>query len=359
MAISKYSRRSRRTTKKSAPKKRVVRKKTPKAKTINRKTNKNRQLINGIVRNQKLVDKMLFTKMTNTYLGYQSINESFDVNSNAPGANQLVYDDNIANVLPCHMYSLTSFPNANVPTAKARLDLKSDLASFQAITGNSDYDDKGNTGFLAQPTINDREYRYLINRYNNIKLVLFGRESFKTVYDIKLIKLLDSELDPFDGNADSIVPTDSDIIATRQAFYGSLIKTQVTNPISGSRHHLGAFNGKFKIVWEKKYIVPEKSADYDQMPHRIVKIFRQDDKLCDFQSESKLVGVPFGIGDPQNIPEISETQSGIREVPKQGQRLYLMISANASRSNAEGATTADWPTYDINIMNKWSYIGTA
>lgn len=357
MPISKYSRRTRKPSKKVMAVK-VVKsrpKKTPKAKTINKKTNQNKRVINVLGRNQRLIDKVLMTKMSNKYFSYASVNESFDSNNNQPGANILTFDDVTSNTLPCHIYHLTAHESANATSVRARKDLKTNLHDF--VTPNpSTYTKTATTGYQAVPSANDEEHRFMLHRYSNIKMVLWGRSAFKTVYNVKLIKLLDSDLDPFEN----ATITDTTKQYTREAFYSAMMKQHVSNPIATSKHHLSNFKGKFQIVWEKNYTIREKLSTEDQMKHKIVKIFRQHDKLLDYASESRLANFPADrLDDPEEELTVNETVTNLQDVPKQRQRLFLMVTANATRNTSEGADSAtDWPSYDITITNKFSCLGS-
>jgi len=353
MPISRYSRRARKPIKKSV---KTVKssKKTPKVKTVNKKTNYNRRALTVLNHNQRLIDKVLATKMSNKYFAYVSVNESFDSNSNQPGSNILTFDDTISNTMPCHIYHLTGHESANTSGVRARRDLKTDLHDF-ATPNPSNYTKTATTGYAAVPTPNDEEHRFMLHRYSNIKMVLWGREAFQTTYNIKLLRLMDSDLDPFEN--DTI--TDTTKQYTREAFYSSMMKQHVSNPIATSKHHLSSFKNKFKIVWEKNYTIREKLSTEDQMKFKIVKIFRQHDRLLDYASESRLANFPAdNIDNPEEELTVNETVTNLQDVPKQGQRLFLMVTANVTKKSSEGAvSTTDWPSYDISITNKFSCLG--
>lgn len=333
------------------------RKTTPKRKTINRKANTNRRAIGMLARNQNLIDKMLMTKLANRYITYSHVAESFDANTSSPGLAKLIYDDVVTGILPCHMYSLTAVPTTADITPRCRLDLKTNCYDFAAPTV-SQYQQTAQTGFASVPDTTDWNARFQLHRYNNIKMVLWGREKYKTVYTLRLIQLFDNDLDPFDTDGQTVTNVTKQ--RTREAFYSALLKSQFSNPIATSKHHLGSFNGKFREVWHKKYVIREKLSTEDQMPHRIVKLFRQHDRLLDYGSESRLTNSPANnLNDPDEIIENSESFSQIQNEPKQNQRLFLMVTANVTKMESEGGTQAeDWASYDIVINNKFSCLGS-
>lgn len=323
-------------------------------KSVQRRANKNARSIGAMMANQKLVNKLMMTKMQNRYYVYANMNESFDTNSTSPGANQMI-NGTVANVLPLHMYSLTALPNANFANATCRVTLKTDAHDFTTPVTH-DYAYQAITGFRAEPTANDLESRYVLHRYSNIKLCLWGRDAFKTTWNVKLVRLLDPDLDPYEFNG--LTTTESATQFSRETFYTSLLKHQVSHPCATNKFHLGQLRGKFQIVWSKDYNIRERLSTEDQMPHRIVKIFRQHDRLLDYQSEARTSNIPAGnIDDPNEVMETNETVSALQLEPRQRQRLVLMITANSTRTEAEGGTSSDWPTYDINISNKFSILG--
>jgi hypothetical protein len=326
-------------------------------KAVQRKVNSNAKAIDLMMMNQGIVNKLIMTKLQNRYYAYTNMNESFDTNSNAPGANQMI-NGTVANVLPMHLYSLTALENANNPNALCRLTLKTNCHDFETPT-NHNYKYQAVSGFRAEPTDNDLESRFVLHRYSSIKLCLWGREAFKTNWNVKLIKILDPDLDPYDPNA-LTVPPGTDQAYSRESFYASLIKHQVLHPCATNKFHLGQYKGKFQIVWSKNYLLPERKSTEDQLPYRIVKLFRQHDKLLDYQSEARATNIPAGnLDNPNQTMDTNETVTALQLEPRQRQRLILMITANSTRSESEGGTSSEWASYDINISQKFSVLGHA
>lgn len=257
------------------------------------------------------------------------------------GAISLKRDQVGGSEMPLHIYPLDNIVNDGVQPVAA-YKLNSNGYDFDSLGINVEGGGVTGQTHTTMGAINAMGKNILHKNYSDIKILLWGQPTRKTVFRIMLCRFLDEDLDM------TLEPTTSN--AERQEkrqilFTHQLLKKIISNPVVSSVVQKNA-NKRYKILWSKNYTIRERLSTEDENKHRLVKIFRKENKSLNYQ-DSPEIAVNLDADavvhqDPSEPPTTYPSTSR--------QKTFLIITANC---NAEDSTA----TYDIQMKSKYTMIG--
>jgi len=209
----------------------------------------------------------------------------------------------------------------------------------------------GQIGNNAYPV---SDFTVMLLRYTSIKLLLYQHDKKDVTFTVRLVQLKDKVLDP----CYTTTTTDLEEQQIRKKFYYyHLLRSQISNPLlENEENYTMEIKDKFKILWKKKYTFNEKLSTADAVNYRQVKIFTKYDKVIKYNENSKIGSVAIGaIDDNPDEPRWNAT-AGYAPLPTPAtiDNLFLIVTANASKSYAEDNVNFDKITFDISIKNKFT-----
>lgn len=271
--------------------------------------------------------------------------------------------------LPLHMINLTSMRNSGTDQAGIFV-LKAANRAFRSVLTQQIIKDE--PGHYVDGTAVTNTVPQALCRWTKANVLLYGAPATKVRYTLRLVQVKDHRLMPEHNDDNTWAGISSiygDDIEYARVFYQSFIKGEMSNPVHGKsdKDRIAMYKGQFKILWEKTYTLNEKSADYDELPHKMVKIYRPINKVMKFfvnRNNSTMIATDAQL-DNADIPEPIGNTSICRPFVETMQNIYLMITSDATvDQNADSTydTTASLPqaradyqrTYDIRTETNWS-----
>lgn len=237
---------------------------------------------------------------------------------------------------PLHIYDITGINNDNNLFTPLNI-LSQDAANLPYFVPNgSTLKMSGLEGGSEYSIV--RGHNKTLMNYLNLKIELFGRENLNTHYKLMLLKIKDEELIPkLSANASN---------ERHNAFWSSMVRPFITHSmLSQDSRTLADLKGRYKVLWQKDYRLKEKSADYDILPRKLVKIFRPINQIKNYNENQRHYFV--NNDDPSNLVEnnngqntsfgSSSTECSVRE------RIYFIILANSTTdaNSVNGVDTND------------------
>lgn len=273
-------------------------------------------------------NKLLTSLFDKMYFTYDGLNEE-EVNK---GFHSLKFNSS-TNELPCHIFDLTMICNeSNNPGPQ--LVLKKDASGYPV------FQNAGPSQTLVPSTSDGSGYNpaQSLNRtlmeYYNCKLELFGRPAHKTKYNIALLQFTDSELSPSVSS--------SSAAAKFNQCWLHWVRPYVTNSIMPRDSRvMSDLKGKFKILWQKDYTINEQKSYNDELPRRVVTIYKKLNKLMKY-NPSPVMSTVFQDDNPINQDSGATTSGGNSVTTDNNRRLWLVITANQTKD--ENATGYDQST---------------
>ena len=177
-------------------KNRVMRKKTIKSKSSKKPIVK--KTVSPLVRATGALSRvtlhhntMLKSLFDHCYMGYQRCTEG----ESLTGYQRIYLDTTLANskILPMHVYELTGIINDGyAPIAYSEMNVNSsDYPWFQDIDSYTFLGANNSGGYQTTQNFNRT-----IQEYFDVRLQLFGRLRYKTVWNVMLLKIYDEDLVP-------------------------------------------------------------------------------------------------------------------------------------------------------------------
>lgn len=250
--------------------------------------------------------------------------------------------------MPLHIYDITGI-NTDGNTYQPLQIMKTDTNNvpyFQTFNGNLKI--AGVSGG------NEYNFSQSFNKnfmdHANIRLELFGRDKLKTNYKVMLIRFLDDEL----------IPTETSNTQSQRhnAFYLSLVRPYITNRIIPQDGRTKEdLKGRYTILWSKEYSLKERTTDYDQLPRKMIKIFRKVNKLKIYnENQIQFVG---NSDDANNLVEnfngANNNSGGSTTQCRTRQRLYLIIMGSMTTDINTSATGLDFTNSSDQSETRGSY----
>lgn len=288
--------------------------------------------------NTSIMSKLMKMNIADLFYGVREVNEL------ETGSGKNVLQDNaLANEMPLHIYPLYSIINNGV-TPGGMFILKQNGYDF---TKKLDVEFMGAKGCIsASPT--SQEITKLLHRYVDARFLFWSDSLRKTNFRVQLVKIFDEDLSPTD-----VTITDVNIQKKRKLFYFyKTLRSQLTNPIIKNEVTGSQLKGKYKVIWSKDYGIDELLNDRDEHHYQEVRLFRKTDDIK-YYREFPAINNSSNDDNP-DIIKYEDFLASVSEEPLLSQRLFLMISANTTLSQAEDGVNFHTATYDINIKNKYS-----
>lgn len=306
------------------------RKKSYRKKRCNRNIKKNSYKISYL-------NKMIKSMSLSFYYG---IRESNDVHNNSGGVS-ITRDETTGSELPLHIYPLESIVNDNVQPVGG-YKLHSNGYDFTTLGMNVEGMGVVGQNHTTMGDINTKGKNILYKNFTDIRLLLWGHQSKKTVFKIYLVKLYDEDLDP------TLNPTTTDTESQEKRqilFQQKMLKRIIGNPVVREPIN-NSMRVKYQVKWSKTYVIDETLSTEDENKHLLVKIFRKENRNIDYQESpsinSNLGSDVVSYQTPTEPPTTYPSHSGSKN--------YLIITSNCSQEDRVN-------TYDIQIQSKYSMIG--
>lgn len=300
--------------------------------------------VNSLLYQMDIQKKLNRMSVANIFYGAKNINE-LETNS----GNVVLRDSYTHNELPLVMLSLRSIRNgSNTPAAIMKL-----MANGYDFTQVNSVDQMGTSGASADQQPNSgADYRNLLHRYTQIKLLLWQSGNADAKFQVSLVRLLDPELDPLNTG---YTTTDSQTQDKRSQFYRfHNLRAQMSNPlIANTENFTRDMKRCFQILWKKTYHLEEQTTLKDQKHYRQINIFKKFDKIINYCQNPK-VNVYSSFDDPSNIV-VNASPDIPKGVPQQTRdNLFLIITGNCTRSEDEDASNYDTRSLDIFMKSKYT-----
>jgi len=257
------------------------------------------------------------------------------------GLLSLKRDESGGSEYPLHIYPLDSIVNdGNQPIGGYKLN--SNGYDFDTLGCNVEGGGLTGQSHANMGNINAMGKNILHKNYTDIKLLLWGHANRKTTFNLSLVRFKDEDLDV------TLAPitTNGETQEKRQLFFThKMLKKIMSNPII-SNVTSKTSRQRFNVVWSKSYTIRETLSTESQAKHRVVKIFRKENKSLSYKDSPEVVldlaADSVVHEDPSEPPTTYPSQSRLKT--------FLIVTSNV---NAED----DVNTYDIQIKSKYTMIG--
>jgi len=298
----------------------------------------------SILYTTRLQQKLNRMTLVNHFFGTKCINEMEE------GSGSVVLQDNqSANELPLAMISLRAICN-NSHEPSCIMKLKSNGYGFLDYQTVQHLGTSGNVTNNTNPK--DLEYRQLLHNYTQVKLLLYQNNNRDAVFNVKLIRLKEDQLNP---HKTGFSTSNTETQKIRKLFYKYLqLRSITTNPLIKNTENLTTqIRGMYNTIWSKTYKIEEKSTDFNEVTTRQVNIFRRFNKVVNYAANPE-VNNTADFDNPETIvfPDLTGTAEGI---PSKGSdNLFLIITANCTIDQTEDATGYDLRTFDVLVKSKYT-----
>ena len=309
--------------------KKTIKKSNRKNFSKNRKYSKK----NSKVDNQLSMYKKLMKLNTQSfYMGIRQVNPL----SSSTGKVSLVQVHPTTLELPVHIYPLSNIEQSgSTQTGLYRLHQN----CFDFVTsGSPNLEYLGNNGNTIQ-NVDNLKVRKLIHNYTSINLCLRGKDSKKSLFTCYLVKFKEDLFDPV-RNPTLSGSTDQ---RKRKSFFGHIMRKSLNPIIQNENTMSNDVRRSVQILWKKNYVVREKLSTEDQMPYKVVKIFRKLNQIVSYTNDGN---IEYYSTDP-DVVEIDDTSiNTFRNYPNIKDNMFLIICCDAESSNSN--------SYDISVLNKFT-----
>lgn len=307
--------------------------------------NKAAQNYHRMLLNNSIYGKLFKSIMTHYRFGISDCNKE----SQSAGANTL---NNSSTHLPLHIYALNNIHQGDVQQYISH-KLQDDFNTFTNLHYVEKFAIDGQGNQDKQDTV---WHNTLLQRYINLKLMLWQATATNAVYKLNIFKL-DWTLDPYTDVADLT----AEQTETRKTFYAEyLLKDLVTSPILSTTGTKSKIKGLYKNLWSKTIVIKEQSSDNQDHAFKQVSLFRYTNNLIDYNTGKRLEdngGNAYSNADlnsaiqnaqlgTMNSESTAGTNTGIPQLPK---RVYLIITSNVPLNGTGN-------TYDIHYISKYSSV---
>ena len=278
--------------------------------------------VNDLMYQMKIQKQLNRMSISHLYFGCKNINEMENNNGNI-----VLRDSYTHNELPLILLSLRSIRNgSNSPSAIMKLMANGhDFAPFNSV------DNMGTSGAISDKNPNSgADYRNLLHRYTQIKLLLWQSSNKDAKFTISLVRILDQELDPLNSGQTT---TDLNTQQKRLQFYKyHNLRSATSNPlIKNTENFTRDIKRCFKTIWKREYHIEEQSSTKDEKHYKQVNIFRKFDEVVNY-CQSPQVDTYSGFDDPNNII-VNDSPDVPKGVPQQSRdNLFLIITGNCTLS---------------------------
>lgn len=195
----------------------------------------------------------------------------------------------------------------------------------------------------------DCEFSTLLHRYTDLKLLLWQNTAKDVKFQIRLVVIKDETLNPL-----NITEANADYQKIkRQFYYYHLLRHQLSNPIlENTENYLQEIKSRFKIIWSKEYNIAERHGQIEQSHYQQIKIFRKFDRLIDYANSPRVDG--SGVDNNPDQIKYVDVQENPTSTPITRDNLFLIITANATKSDADANPGYDAMTFDLALKSKYT-----
>lgn len=260
-----------------------------------------------------------------------------------------------ARLLPLYMFDLTSCRNTG--TGGATITAAPLLQMYQNAVGGIYFvnraglqpDGSTSSNYLQLETSSSTAIagyhphaRDMLS-WASIKMNLWGCKNRSTKFLLQLVQIKEDDLCP---STTTETNTSTAIIPERTAFYQSLIKPFVYNPIATTS---AIHSKKLKVLKSETFIIDSISTtEQDQDPNvKCLKWFVRFNKICNYVESSNYLLNQANTCDEADFAQNSGEQFSTTVTPRQ--RVYLMIRSTNFGQDAADFDNANTPSFDLQV----------
>ena len=293
--------------------------------------------------NLEIMKKLNSIQKVELYYGVREIND-LDQNQGKVELSDRTVAVSGVNRLPLCVLPLRNIINGG-DTGSGLLYLQQNGHDFVSGANVEYMGAKGNIDTDPPSTV---EFSKLLHNYTEIKMLIWQNQDKDVKFNVYLLKIYDEDMNP-----NNLTTTSSDAQNKRtQLFYYHMLRHQLTNPIlENTETHLKDIKGKFKILWKKEYHIQERSADHSQNFYKQINFFRRYNDIVRYDESPTTIGNPPESPDNVNYTSIARDPTA---VPFVRDNLFLIITANTTKSDVDSAVSYDTATFDINVRSKYT-----
>lgn len=268
-------------------------------------------------------------------------------------------DANGSELYPIHAFDLTNINNISTDTGPVSYYMFYDNAgsvnypnwfvqSGQAASGSNT--NGWNIEDQSMGAVTAVNRRYVQHDWFDIRMVCYGCRQQPTYYDIMVVSYYRDYLQPC-GYTD-VTQLDAEQKNAYRAYWQGMIKNISYNAILPGQRD--AFKGMRVHRRFRFTIQPSQTTDSDRNPHmRIVKFFMKDYKIRDYNWGK----YPSLATEVDSAKYAVDGGGGVRNHPREDQRLFLIVRAsNTTPASGENVTADNTPSYDICIRKQVRYL---
>lgn len=294
---------------------------------------------------------------------YQGLNRlgsvSVGANPNYPGYHPLEarLDTTAgASFLPLHIYELSSVNNGLSRPAGYRCVIQ-DNGSIGWLPLNGMASD--GTTVAAQPYLFEfgdcssvqSQVRFVNLLWSDIKIMLHGALAETATYDISIISFDPRYL--FLDPAETTAGFNSQELQQYNSFWQTMTRSLITNPcMHGNQEKQYGMRVQRSV---RHILQPSSNMDVNDEPaSRLVHMFVKQHRVVDLKEQGTPISSDvgqFGLGFRQE--DLGSLQ--FSQLPKAGQRQYLMIRCLNTTQRQDVASRMHTPSYDISIRRKLEF----
>lgn len=310
-------------------------------KTSNRQLRKRINNAKKFIFGSKMLNSILRKNLVHYHFGFRKINEHED----HIGQQELSWTNTH---YPLNIVNLNSIINTNGTITTTGLSLQALQSNGYSFSGIENVSLINKMGGTLSDTMDSVDMLY--QRWFKLNLCLWADTQRATTYKVYLVKINDSMLDPFDANIDTSSAEVQDI--RKQVFQNYFLSDQLSSPIVPKGKITPAAYKKFSILWKKTYIIDEQLSDRDQRPHQVVKIFRNVNKNISYQRNKSLNYQ--SLDNPELVSSVNNDSQKRAYPEKVKDQVFMIITANCTKNQAEDAENYHKATYDILAESKYT-----
>lgn len=294
-----------------------------------------------------IFNKLFKMNTANYYFGVREANEIDDQVGKV-----VLQDNSLADELPLHVIPLCNIVNNNSASA-GLLKLKHNGHDFTQAQPMDLMSVGGQISITPTSAETNSKFQKLLQRYIDAKFCLWSSASKKINYEITLVQIKDEQLNPL-----NLVTTDVDTQNVRKAFYKlKMLRHQVSNPIVKGERIDTSIKNKYRVLWRKSYQIEEQHGDVDEKHYKVVKFFKKTDVIKDYADGIAYVPTATSYADADfNVRQTNDVN--FKSAPDVRQNLFLIITANLTKSYDDNNSSFETASYDLNTICKYTSVGS-
>lgn len=293
-------------------------------------------------RNLSQNNKLMRLTHADLYFKCAEINESFDLGVTGVNPGGKVKSRFSINHLPLHIMPLHNIVNNN-DFGLGIGELLANGHDFECV----DTIGVADVGYSATAiSAANIQTKILYKDWTKVKIMMWGQHNRNVKFAIRLVKLLDNELDPNELTTVSTDAQNKRILL----YHTEFLREMIAHPFSSMEGVTRGMKNQFKVLWKKTYFIPETIDGQSQLNNKTCSIFRREHKIVHYDEDTQLQ-TPSNMDDPEALKRLNTAD--VSKFPHTKENLYLVITSNASLSEAEDPINYHINTFDVFMVSKY------